>query len=103
MELMSLTRNWGERVGAANHVFTPGDHLLQMTPLRDEILGSAGRGIWVLQGAVVVVLLIACADLANLMLVRAETRRREFALRTALAPAARACSSSSSPRACCCR
>jgi putative ABC transport system permease protein len=53
-------------------------------PLSDDVIGEVGRLLWILLGTVGIVLVVACANVANLFLVRAEGRRREFAVRTAL-------------------
>src|SRR5439155_13824925 len=53
-------------------------------PFIDEVVGQSRRMIVVLMGAVAIVLLIGCADVANLMLTRAGSRQRELAVRSAL-------------------
>jgi predicted permease len=53
-------------------------------PLRAEVVGDIGNVLWVLMGSIGMVLLIVCANVTNLMLVRIEGRRQELALRSAL-------------------
>ena len=56
----------------------------RLRPLKDDLVGNVASTLWVLMGAIGAVLLIACANIANLMLVRSAARRREFAVRGAL-------------------
>ena len=66
------------------HMIESSHMAIAVVPLRDEIVGSIERILWVLQGSVACILLIACANVASLFLVRAEARQREVAVRTAL-------------------
>ena len=53
-------------------------------PFKVDVIGDVGRVLWVLMGTVGVVLLIACANIANLLLVRMDARQQEFAIRAAM-------------------
>lgn len=56
----------------------------EVRPLRETIVGNVGDVLWVVMATLGAVMLIVCANVANLMLVRLESRRREFAVRAAL-------------------
>ncbi len=60
-----------------------------LRPLKHDVIGDLGKVLWVLMASIGVVLLIACANVANLLLVRSEGRQQELAIRTALGAGSR--------------
>ncbi len=69
-----VTREIWQSVGLAPNV----------RPLSEDVIGDVGRSLWILLGTVGIVLLMAWTNVANLLLVRADGRQREFAVRAAL-------------------
>lgn len=79
-EVNRLSQAYAEQ----NPAFGDATFQLKVTPMNDELVGRVRSGLFLLLGAVALVLLIACADVANLLLAEGLTRRSEMAVRVAM-------------------
>ena len=77
-------KSWPAPPGFSPALFENAHFAPKLQPLKQEVVGDIGTTLWVLMGTLGLVLLIACANVANLLLVRAEGRQQELAIRAAL-------------------
>jgi predicted permease len=84
-QLQPFARRVQERLGGPAPYKRIMEHYRPVvTPLRARLVGKIATPLWILMGTVGIVFLIACANVANLFMVRSESRRRELAVRRAL-------------------
>jgi putative ABC transport system permease protein len=76
--------SWSNGPGTNPHFYLLWKIAPALRPLKDEVVGSIGNMLWVVMGTIGVVMLIACTNVANLLLVRADARQQELAVRAAL-------------------
>ena len=77
-------RTWPTPAGFSKTLFENARFGPKLQPLKQEVVGDIGATLWVMMGTLGLVLLMACANVANLLLVRAEGRQHELAIRAAL-------------------
>ncbi len=75
---------WPPNPGMSRAIFHDARVTPELQPLKQDVIGDIGTTLWVVMGTLGLVLLIACANVANLLLVRAESRQQELAIRAAL-------------------
>jgi predicted permease len=76
--------SWTNGPGTDSHVYLIWKITPALKPLKDQVVGSVGNVLWVVMATIGVVMLIACTNVANLLLVRADARQQELAVRSAL-------------------
>ena len=79
-----VLRSFPAPEGFSVSLFEKAHILPNLRPLKQDVVGDVGKVLWVLMGSIALVLLVACANVANLLLVRVEGRRQELAIRSAL-------------------
>src|SRR6185295_9028753 len=77
-------KSWPEAPGTSSRVYETWKIRPDLRPLKQEVVGGITDVLWVVMATIGLVMLIACANVANLLLVRAEVRQRELSLRAAL-------------------
>ncbi|HET9368907.1 MAG TPA: ABC transporter permease [Vicinamibacterales bacterium] len=77
-------RGWPPPPGVDPKIFESAGFAADLRPLKQLVVGNVGSVLWTLMAAIAVVLAIACANVANLLAVRAEDRQQELAIRAAL-------------------
>jgi predicted permease len=82
--LMVWMDSWKNPGGGDPHWFLNWRITPALLPLKDTVVGGVKTVLWVVMGTIGVVMLIACTNVANLLLVRADARKQELAVRTAL-------------------
>ena len=76
--------SWTNGPGSNPHIYETWRITPMIRPLKQELIGNVSELLWVVMGTIGVVMLIACANVTNLLLVRVEARQQELAVRTAL-------------------
>jgi predicted permease len=76
--------SWSNGPGSNPHIYETWRITPAIRSLKQEVIGNVSETLWVVMGTIGVVMLIACANLANLLLVRVEARQQELAVRAAL-------------------
>ena len=76
--------SWSNGPGSNPHIYETWRITPMIRPLKQQVIGNVGELLWVVMGTIGVVMLIACANVTNLLLVRFEARQQELEVRTAL-------------------
>jgi predicted permease len=84
-----VARTFPPPAGLSAGDFLAVHYSLNLVPLKDEVVGNVQNVLWILLASTILLLLVACANVANLLIVRVEGRHHEFAIRYAIGGARR--------------